>query len=76
MNGVTGSWREAVINPDILLLFVNPLLLLGGYGLLIYFFRCYMGSKKAVISKVFAVTIFALATVVVVLGVFWKAFTT
>ena len=76
LNGIAGSWREAIINPDILLLFINPVLLLLSYSLLIYFFRQYMRGTVTSIGKIPAVIAFGLATIVVLTGVFWKMLTT
>ena len=76
LNGVAGSWREATVSPDIFLLFINPLLLLSGYALLIHYFRKHIYTKNGTLSKTPALVVFVVATAVVLVGVFWKALTT
>lgn len=75
LNGLAGSWREAVIHPDIFLLFINPLLLAGGYGLLILRLRQYTKEEKSRTVRFFASLVFAVATITVLVGVFWKVMT-
>lgn len=76
LNGLAGGWRKAIVNPDIFLLFVNPVLLVSGYVLLFYYFQMYMEEDRGVISKALASIVLTIATVVVLAGVFWKALTT
>lgn len=78
LNGLAGSWRESMIDPDILLLFINPAILLIGYGVLLKLFKRYLGESAgaSVLGRIFAWSVFTLATVVVVTGVFWKFLTT
>ena len=76
LNGIAGSWHRAIVNPNVFLLFINPVLLLSGYALLIYFFRKYKKQKNSTLNSLFVYVILAVATVVVFVGVFWKALTT
>lgn len=74
LNGTAGSWRKEIINPNFLLSFVNPVVLLVGYGLLFYLFRQHAKEKTA--NRFFASLVLVLATIVVLIGVFWKVLTT
>lgn len=76
LNGLAGSWRKAAVHPDIFLLFIDPIILLSGYVLLIYFFRRYKAESRSVLSSMLAYLVFIIATVITALGVFWKALTT
>lgn len=71
-----GNDAPAVIDPDILLIFLNPALLIAGYALLVYFFRRYTAEKISKINKAIAILFLCIASVIMAVGVFWRAITT
>lgn len=75
-NGLAGSWRQPIINPDIFLLFVNPVLLLMGYALLVHFFHEHKRESRNAFSRALSWLVFIVATVTVIVGVSWKVLTT
>lgn len=75
-NGLAGSWREEIINPNILLLIVNPAVLLAGYLVQFTQLRRYIAINDNSIKILIARIVFLVATVIVLVGIFWKAITT
>ena len=76
LNGLGGSWRTPVINPDILLLgyaIIEAVLYIG----LCFAYKNYLNLHKTETGKLIAATtLLVLATAVSLTVIFWKMFTT
>lgn len=76
-NGLAGSWEDPIINPDIFLLTVNPIVFTLLYILLVKHFRIYFDQNRQSLTKTtLAIAVLIIATAIVATGVFWKLFTT
>ena len=76
-NGLAGSWRQSLIDPDLLLLVLNPVLMVSAYLLLCFQFKSYVQrNKRNYLKLLFSIALMILSTLSVIVVVFWKAITT
>ena len=76
-NGLAGSWRQSLIDPDLLLLVLNPVLMVSAYLLLCFQFKSYVQlNKRNYLKLLFSIVLMILSTLSVTVVVFWKAITT
>jgi hypothetical protein len=76
LNGLGGSWREGIVSPNVLLYFVNPLLLALSYYFSFKQFKLYMQERPNITAIIFAVILLVIATLITLVGVFWALLTT
>ena len=77
LNGLAGSWRQSLIDPDLLLLVLNPVLMVSAYLLLCFQFKSYVQrNKRNYLKLLFSIVLMILSTLSVTVVVFWKAITT
>lgn len=75
-NGLAGSWKEPIINPDIFLMAINPIVFILLYILLVKHFRIYFDqNSQNLTKKVLAIVVLLIATATVMFGIFWKTLT-
>ena len=77
LNGFWGVYKQGVIDGDVLLIWVNPIIMLVAYGLLMFQLKKFTEIKVKNKTEAFFIFFLAMiATTIALLTVFWKVFTT
>ncbi len=76
LNGLAGYWREYIVAPDVFLLFINPVVLLSTYFLVIVSCRNYLSRKIPLATRLLIICLIVISTLVTAIGTFWKVITT
>lgn len=76
-NGFWGQYKRGVVEGSELTSMVYPLVTIGAYGLLAYYFKSYIGFLRSARMNIMGpVLMFIIATVIVAIMIFWRPLTT